>query len=215
VASRTPFYPKRKLAIHGAYDRFERELFGPWSLFNSGKLITVTPCEGKSQQFNGGVEFSGTVRVIFWRFFDPDIRKVITDQIEQVVKECKELPDFQELALNETRELLKEFVETGYERMAEIDQRLRGKGYPKTVQLRSVGDKFGAMSDFIDEHIDAAKRLAALSKQKRGANNDPDTLPPKPPELLQELKWLSIYSRKHWLIVSLGLLLLIGIWIVS
>jgi hypothetical protein len=41
--------------------------------------------------------------------------------------------------------------------MAEIDQLLRGKGFPDKVQRRSVGGYISVMNNFIDEHIDGAK----------------------------------------------------------
>jgi len=163
MASSTPFYPKRKTAIADAYNRLDRTLLTNWLLsFHSGKPIMN--CEGRQVQY-GGVEFSGSPRDVFWGgFFEPDFKKVITEQINQTVMDCQPYPSLAESALDETARLAHDFVGKLYERMAEIDQRLRGKGFPETVQRRSVGDKISAMNDFIDEHTDAAKQLAALSQ---------------------------------------------------
>jgi hypothetical protein len=181
VVQPTPFYPKRDLLLSNAYSRLERELFGPWSLFNSGKSITVTPCEGKPQTLGGGIEFSGSAREIFWRFFDPDIRKIITDQIQQTVADCESLPHLLEQALNETRELLRALIQKSYERLATIDQRLRGKGFPNSVIPRTITDKLQMMFTFLDEHIEAEKRLAV---EKRWGNI---LLEPKQKHLLIDL----------------------------
>ena len=177
----TPFYPKRDLALSNAYNRLERELFTPWAFFNSGVSITVTPCEGKPQTFNGSIEFSGSVVDIFWRFFDPDIRKVITDEIQHTVTDCESLPHLLEQALDETRDLLRTLIENSYRRLSTIDQRLRGKGYPNSVTPRPIDNKLQMMFRFLDEHIEAEKRLGV---EKRWGNI---LLEPKQKHLLIDL----------------------------
>lgn len=67
LPNRTPFYPRRKVAIDEIYDRLNRELLTPWAFFHSGKLITVTNFEGREIRFNGGLEFEGSPRVLFCR----------------------------------------------------------------------------------------------------------------------------------------------------
>jgi hypothetical protein len=37
--------------------------------------------------------------------------------------------------------------------MADVDRRLRGKGYPQNVNLRGIDDKLQAMEQFLDERI--------------------------------------------------------------
>jgi hypothetical protein len=163
MVSSTPFHPKRKTAIADAYSRLDRTLLTDWLMsFHSGKPIMN--CEGRQVQY-GGVEFSGSPREVFWGgFFEPDFRKVITEQINQTVMDCQPYPSLAEPALDETAHLLHDFVAKLYERMAEIDQLLRGKGFPDKVQRRSVGGYISVMNNFIDEHIDGAKQLATLSE---------------------------------------------------
>jgi hypothetical protein len=163
MASSTPYYPKRKTAIDDAYSRLDRTLLTNWHLsFHSGKPITN--CEGRQVQY-GGVEFSGSPREVFWGgFFEPDFKKVIKEQIDQTVVDSQPYPSLAEPALDEKARMLHDFVRKLYERMAKIDQLLRGKGFPETVQRRSVEDKVSMMNDFIDEHSDAAKQLVSLSE---------------------------------------------------
>lgn len=181
MARPTPFYPKRDLALRNTYDRLERDLFGPWSFFNSGVPITVTPCEGAAQYFNGHLEFSGSVVYIFWRFFDPDIRKVIIDEIQHTVIDCEPLPQLLEQGLNETRDLLRTLIQKSYQRLATIDQQLRGKGYPNSVTPRPIDDKLQMMFRFLDAHIEAEKRFDV---EKRWGNI---LLEPKQKHLLIDL----------------------------
>ncbi|MBI2985791.1 MAG: hypothetical protein HYY45_03380 [Deltaproteobacteria bacterium] len=164
MPNQTPFYPKRKLAVGNAYTRIDRELITPWVFFNSGKPLKVTNCEGRALRYSN-VEFEGSPREIFWGgFFEPDFRKVITEQIDQTAKDCEAYPELVDTVLDETADLLREFVQKAYEHLAEIDQRLRGKGYPNSVQRRPVDDKIEAMTSLLDDHIEAAKKLAALAR---------------------------------------------------
>jgi hypothetical protein len=112
----------------------------------------------------GAVEFSGSVRELFWRFFDPDFRKVVTDQIEQTLEDFEDVPDLVEPALNETRELLRDFVCRAYDRLAEIDQHLRGKGYPNSVARKPVQGMIQRMHKMLDELVDGAIQSAALKR---------------------------------------------------
>jgi hypothetical protein len=163
----TPLYPKRTLAINVAYNRLERELFAHWALFHSGKKIVVTNCEGKAVYFTGGIEFVGSAQEIFWGgFFEPDFKRVIADQIDQTVKDCKCHPELATSALSETAGLLQEFSRKVYKRMAEIDQRIRGKGDPNIVQSRKVEDRIKALNADIEVLTDAARKLLKLSLRR-------------------------------------------------
>jgi len=46
-----------------------------------------------------------------------------------------------------------------FNRMAEIDQRLRGKGYPQSVQRRPIDDKYNRMKEFIEIRIRAEMEM--------------------------------------------------------
>jgi hypothetical protein len=52
----------------------------------------------------------------------------------------------------------------GYERLAHIDQALRGKGYPNSVAPRNVEEEIQLMQKMLDEHVEAAIRHAALKR---------------------------------------------------
>ncbi len=159
MPKQTPFYPRRTLSINVVYNRLERELFTPWRLFHSGKTITVTNCEGKKALFTGDVEFVGSPQEIFWGgFFEPDFKKVITEQIDQTVKDCETHPEFANAALNETADLLQAFSRKAYERMAEIDQRIRGNGDINIIPRRPVEGKIKALDADIDTFIEAARK---------------------------------------------------------
>lgn len=127
--------------------------------------FSVTNCEGRTVHYGGATEFEGSPRNVFWGgFFEPCFLKVITEQIDETVLDCHASDDLLDEALDETANLLCAFIERAYERMADIDQRLRGKGYPKSLERKPVHGKIQAMHEAIDEQVDAAKRQSAFKK---------------------------------------------------
>ena len=160
MVNQTPFFPKRTLSITVAYDRLERALFGRWTLFDSGKGITVTTCEGKKDHFTGDTEYVGAAQEIFWGgFFEPDFKRVITEQTDQTVKDCEIHPELAQAILNETADLLRKFSRRVYERVAEVDQRIRGQGDPNIAQRRTVEDRIKTLNAEIDVFTEAARKL--------------------------------------------------------
>ena len=57
------------------------------------------------------------------------------------------LPEVEGLLLSATRKV--------FDRMAEIDRRLRGNGFPESVPLRSIETEFNRMQDFIADRVQA------------------------------------------------------------
>jgi hypothetical protein len=164
MINQTPFYPKRKLAIEVAFKQLDRELLTRWSFMTAMPHFSATNCEGWTVNYGGG-KFEGSPREVFWGgFFEPDIKKVVTDQIERTLADCEIHLDLAEVALDETHEFLREFVRKVYQRLSDIDRRLRGEGYPERVQPRSVEDKVQMMEAFMIDHIEASKRLASQKK---------------------------------------------------
>lgn len=131
----------------------------PWVFFNAGPPLTVTNCRGRRVHYSG-IEFEGSPREVFWHgFFEPCITDVIVEQIGRTIDDCKDHPELAEAALDEIADLLHLFVEKVYQRMAEIDQRIRGKGFPDRVQRKPVDREISTMNADVDRRIEAAKKL--------------------------------------------------------
>jgi hypothetical protein len=57
------------------------------------------------------------------------------------------------LLLSELQELLSAGCLKVYKRMADVDRRLRGKGHPESVPLRSIDREIRQIDQFFDERI--------------------------------------------------------------
>ncbi len=70
------------------------------------------------------------------------------------------------LLLPEVESLLKGGCRRVYRRMADIDRRLRGEGFPERVKLRPVQREEATMNEFIEERIRA--ELAMWKSKSHG-----------------------------------------------
>lgn len=169
TGERTPFYPRRETAIQDAYAQIDREKLTPWAFFNAGLPLTVHDCRGRTLHYLG-IEYQGSPRHVFWNgFIDPCLTDVIIEQIDRTLENCRDHPHLAAAGLDETADLLRLFVKKVYFRMAEIDQRIRGKGFPDRVQPKAVIGEIAAMHKDIDRRIEASKALLPKARRKWGA----------------------------------------------
>ena len=70
-----------------------------------------------------------------------------------------------ELCFNEAAGLLDGVISKTYNRMAEIDQRLRGKGNPESVKRKDVTEQIEKMRNYLQRHKEAIFKKAASKYQ--------------------------------------------------
>jgi hypothetical protein len=170
----TPVHSITSKLVRDEWEKLQRIQITPWALLNSGKPMSVLRFDGSEIRCEG-VTFDGSPRVIFWgRYIEPFIEDISFRVIDQTLALCKEKRQDARPALAETGELLKQLVRDAYNRMAEIDQRLRGKGYPQTVARRNVEPEIAAMSSFIEARL--AGERAALSRTGPSTDQIPATV---------------------------------------
>jgi hypothetical protein len=153
----TPLYPTFEKRIADAVDRLLRKQVDPWAFFNAGVPIQLTTFDGGSIRFPTGLEFSGSCRDHFWsrRYIDPFLEDLVVQEIAAAVVRARDRGVDAKQLLPEVEGLLLSSCKKVFNRMAEIDQGLRGKGFPERVQRRSIGDKYNRMKEFIETRIRA------------------------------------------------------------
>jgi hypothetical protein len=150
---RTPLYPLFKKRINDAIDKLDKEQVTPWAFLTAGPLFQIKTFDGKQIQYKG-IEFGGSPRLVFWtRYIEPFLENICIAEIAAAVVMAKEKEIDGRLLLTEVRTLLAMGFTRIYNRMADIDRKLRGKGFPKQVELRSVEREIAIMNHFLDEHI--------------------------------------------------------------
>ncbi len=156
MASTSPYFVKREKAIKDAFEEFRLQSLEPWVFFNTGHRIDIKSPRGREVHY-GGIEFEGSPRAVFWGvFLIPCLEDIIAEQFEFTVREMVLDEYFSETPIAETRSLLASSIAKFLNRMAEIDQNLRGKGQPESVDRRRVDDKTRALDEVIERHHHAA-----------------------------------------------------------
>ena len=108
---------------------------------------------GKEIQYQG-VIFEGSPREVFWgRYIEPFLEDISYRAIDQTIRLCSVKMERLKEPLLEISELLKILVRKAYDLMADVDQRLRGSGFPQNIVKRSVDVEIAAMERFIDDRI--------------------------------------------------------------
>ena len=102
------------------------------------------------------IEFEGSPRLVFWsRYIEPFLEDLAVKELTAAVALAKEREvDGPEL-LVQVQGLLLSACRSTLERMAEIDRRLLGKGFPTSIPLRSIEPEYTALQEFIERHVRA------------------------------------------------------------
>ncbi len=144
------------------------EKIEPWIFFRTGKMKEVTNYYGKVIKYQG-VEFAGTPRLVFWNgFIEPFLENAIAEVLNSVAQDCQHRNIDHKEFLHDANSLLRSLVSKAYRRMSEIDQRLRGKGYPEKVTPVDVSDKIQTMQEFLDQYTQAVLNDTKPPRKKSG-----------------------------------------------
>jgi len=151
----TPLYPIIEKTVDDAWIKLEREQITPWAFLTAGPKFQVTDFYGQKISYEG-ISFEGTPRQIFWgRYIEPFLEDLVDRVISETLRVAAEKKQDARLCLPEAAGLLKSVAQRAYSRMADIDRRLRGNGYPTSVALRDTVRELRAVEDFIDRRITA------------------------------------------------------------
>lgn len=149
----TPLYPTFKKRVTDAFEQLIKQQVTPWSFMKAGPPFRVKAFDGRQIAYQH-FEFDGSPRQMFWsRYIEPFLEQLCISEIEEAVSMARGKGVDARLLLPELQGLLSDGFKKVYERMADVDRRLRGKGYPNSVALRSVESEIQRMDKFLDERI--------------------------------------------------------------
>jgi hypothetical protein len=149
----TPLYPTFRKRVADAFERLIEQQVTRWSFMTAGSLFRIKSFDGREIAYQG-IEFEGSPREVVWsRYIEPFLEQLCISEIEAAVSLAREKGVDARLLLTELQGLLSAGFKKVYERMADVDRRLRGKGYPNSVALRSVELETQRMDKFLEERI--------------------------------------------------------------
>lgn len=149
----TPLYPTFKKRVTDAIEQLITKQVTPWSFIKAGPPFRVNRFDERQIAYQG-VGFEGSPREVFWRqYIEPFLEDLCISEISAAVRMAKERGVDGKSLLLELQSLLSSGFTRVYERMADVDRRLRGKGYPESVPLRSVEYEILRMNRFLEERV--------------------------------------------------------------
>ena len=152
----TPLYPTFQKRIEDAVAEVIERQVTPWSFLSSGKPFQVKKFNGKHISYEGG-GFEGSPSDVFWgRYIESFLENLCLQEIDAAIDLAKEKSVDATLLLPEVQGLLSGGIRRVFNRMSDVDRRLRGAGYPDRVQPRPVEREVAAMNEFVETHIQAA-----------------------------------------------------------
>jgi hypothetical protein len=170
--TRSPAYSFMKERIELEFQKLEKEKVTPWAFFLSGKELRLTKFLGDEISYSG-IAYEGSPRTLFWNgFIQPFLQDIASRSFEGTRKFCLTHRLELQQPMVETADLLKAGIRRIYERMSDIDQRLRGKGYPSSVpKYNAITERAGSEA-FVEERRDAELTLGHKKKEEEHMEKD-------------------------------------------
>jgi len=151
----SPAYSFIKERLDREFDQLDKQKITPWAFLRTEYGVKVMGFDGREISF-GGLEFDGTPRHIFWEAFaQPFLKDIVSRGFADTRAFCKEHVIDATQPMEETAAELRVGVEQIFTRMAEIDRRLRGKGFPDSVAAYNPAGKIHSIDTFITERLNA------------------------------------------------------------
>ena len=151
--------------VEDLWHRLDHEKITPWAFMTAGQLFRVTDFYGRQISYQG-IAFEGSPRQVFWsRYIEPFLEEAADKVVKETLSLATEKKQDARVALAEASGLIKSLVRRAFHRMANIDRRLRGNGYPESVAIRSVESNIAQLDVFIDRRVSA--ELAMLQPKSR------------------------------------------------
>jgi hypothetical protein len=194
---RTNLYPVINKFINDEWEKLLRDQIIPWNFLLSENGFRCKDFYGKLIQYRG-VRFEGSPRIVFWgRYIEPFLEDISYRTIDKTIHLCIDNKLRFKEHLLETAELLKLLVRKTYNLMADVDHRLRGRGYPDSIAKQDVRGEIAVMASFIDDRVQSEISMF------------------KPPS-----KSIKFYHEHPYLFYSISILLsilsvILGIWGIS
>ena len=164
----SPAYSFIKERIELEFQMLEKDKVTPWVFLLTRNGLQVTDFFEKPISYQG-VEFEGTTRHVFWNgFIQPFIKDIVSRNFSATRDFCQKHSVDSNVPLEETASLLKARIRHIYRRMVDIDQRLRGQGFPNAVPKYDAKAEIEESEAFIAERLSA--EIALVPRKRKNLN---------------------------------------------
>lgn len=159
----TPLFPTFDKRISDSVNALITAQVIPWSFLTDGSPFRVKRFDGSEISYQG-VTFDGSPQHVFWSgYIEPFLEDMVVRELALAVQTCKERNVDALTVLPELQGLLIYGCHKVFNRMADVDRKLRGKGYPNSVPLRPIKGELERMQAFIHTHVSVDVELWKLN----------------------------------------------------
>ena len=157
----TNLYPILSKFVEDEWVKLDRNQITPWVFMDAGPPFRCKDFYGREIAYQG-IKFEGSPRRVFWgRYIEPFLEDLVHRVVEETLRLASARKQNAQPPLTEVGSLLKSIAHRAYRRMADVDQRLRGEGFPNNVSMRHIDGELASMEQFIDQRIQAECAMAA------------------------------------------------------
>jgi hypothetical protein len=155
---KTDLFIRTKARVDERADYLIREKIDKWLFMKPGSSERVVLPNGRDYTYAGS-EYNDTVAQVFWKSIDPFLEEAVQKVLDEVGKECQSHSIDSRAPLKEAGWLLESMVRQVYRKMADVDQKLRGKGYPQSVPKVDKVLEVERMIEKVRQYLKAATAL--------------------------------------------------------
>lgn len=151
----SPLFGLIQKLVEDEWIRLDREQITPWAFLTAGPPFHVRDFYGRSISYQG-IQFEGSPREVFWGgYIEPFLEDLGLRTLDEVLRIAANRQQDPQLPLEEATGLLKSVVRRTFARMADIDRRLRGRGFPSSVSIMSVEGHIASVERFLTDRLKA------------------------------------------------------------
>jgi hypothetical protein len=167
--TKSPIYDLIKAEVERAGNNLIKKKIEPWVFFTV-KGVKIEKSDGTQINISAGFEFSGSPRLVFWDgFVDEELIALALSLFENARSKAITHGVSTESSILACYDCLSGLVLRVFDRMADIDKRLRGKGYPNSVSKENIGERNSNLNRVIEKFAEAHIASAKASKNKNSS----------------------------------------------
>ena len=142
-----------------AFESAMKHKIANWHVMIANNNVKIETFD-KRQLSIQGVGYSGTLVTQYWSFFDPFIQDYISTKSKEIRIKSIDMHIDTPQSLKIFRDNMQVSIRIIYNKIAETDRLMRGKGFPDNVSLVPVDTEIKHMEHYLDEKIDAQIDIA-------------------------------------------------------
>ena len=163
----SPLFDLLHKFVEDEWLKLDRQQITPWAFLTDGPPFHVKDFYAHSISYKG-ILFEGSPRQVFWnRYIEPFLEDLGLRTLDEALRLSANRRQDPRLPLEEATGLLKSVVRRAFARMADIDRRLRGHGFPSSVPIMNVEGHIASVERFMSDRLKAELQMLG----------DPATIP--------------------------------------